>query len=181
MPPVPELICAEYSPALQLRVLGLDVARIAEPILDLGCGAGAALVRELRRLGKEAYGVDRAVDDGPFLFGGDWLDFPLGRLRWGTVISHMGFSSHFLHHHLRPGPAAASYARRYMDVLASLRPGGLFVYAPGLPFLEPLLPPERYAVTRRPVEDLAGGSYDERLRAVVGDSVFYASEVAVLT
>jgi len=180
MPAPPELICAEYSPALQLRVLGLDAARLAEPVLDLGCGSRVALVRELRGLGKEAHGLDCAVSGDPLVLYGDWLDVELGQRRWGTVISHMGFSTQFLRHHLRRGPGAERYARRYMDVLASLRPGGLFVYAPGLPFFEPLLPPERYAVVRRPVADLAGGCYDEQLTGLLGDSVFYSCQVTVL-
>jgi hypothetical protein len=180
MPAPAELICAEYSPALQLRVLGLDAARLAEPVLDLGCGSRVALVRELRGLGKDAYGLDCAVRGDPFVLEGDWLDCDLGQRRWGTVISHMGFSNQFLRHHLRPGPAAERYARRYMDVLAALRPGGLFAYAPGLPFFEPLLPPERYAVMRRPVSDLAGSCYDEQLRELLGDSVLYACQVSVL-
>ena len=180
MPTEPELICAEYSPSLQLRVLGLEAARLAEPVLDLGCGSRAALVRELRALGKEAYGLDCAVHGDPCALEGDWLDCELGQRRWGTVISHMGFSNHFLRHHLRAGPAAARYAQRYMQVLAALRQGGLFAYAPGLPFFEPLLPPERYAVVRHPVADVAGGTYDAQLRELLGESVFYACQVTVL-
>jgi hypothetical protein len=34
-------VSAEYAPALQLRILGLDPAALAEPILDLGCGPHA--------------------------------------------------------------------------------------------------------------------------------------------
>jgi hypothetical protein len=138
------------------------------------------LVRELRGLGKEAYGLDCAVRGDPFVLEGDWLDCELGRRRWGTLISHMGFSNQFLRHHLRRGSAAERYARRYMQLLAALRQGGLFAYAPGLPFFEPLLPPGRYGVARHPVTDLAGSSYDEQLKELLGDSVFYACQVTVL-
>ena len=175
--PPAEWLCAEYSPALQLRVLALDAAALAEPILDLGCGPSAALVRELRRLGKDAVGLDRAQSTEPFLRVGDWLDFDLGRGRWGTVLSHMGFSNHFVHHHLRSGETAARYARRYMQVLTALRPDGLFAYAPGLPFLERLLPPERWALSRHPVTELAGTAVDRQLEAALGESVLYSCQV----
>ena len=181
MPPSPnpsaEWLCAEYSAALQLRVLALEPATLAEPILDLGCGSSASLVRELRRLGKDAHGLDRAPSSEPFVQLGDWLDLDLGRGRWGTVLSHMGFSNHFVHHHLGSGDAAARYARRYMDVLGALRPEGLFAYAPGLPFLERLLPLERYALSRHPVSDLAGTPVDRQLEAALGESVLYSCQI----
>jgi hypothetical protein len=172
--------CAQYAPALQLRVLGLEAARLEEPILDLGCGARAAPEPALREVGKEAYGIDRGLSGEPFCFDGDWLDFPIEPGRWGTLISHMGFSNHFLHHHLRPGLAAERYARRYMELLGGLRPGGSLVYAPGLPFLEPLLPAERFAVLRHDLSELVGSSYDQQLRDLLGDSVFYSCQVRVL-
>jgi hypothetical protein len=175
--PPAEWLCAEYSAALQLRVLDLDPAALPEPILDLGCGAGATLVRELRRLGKDAHGLDHAEGSEPFLHVADWLDFDLGHGRWGTVLSHMGFSNHFVHHHLRSGETAARYARRYMQVLGALRPEGLFAYAPGLPFLERLLPPERYALSRHPVSELAGTAVDRELEAALGESVLYSCQV----
>jgi hypothetical protein len=181
MPPAPDppaaWLCAEYSVTLQLRVLALEPAALAEPILDLGCGASASLIRELRRLGKDAHGLDRARSTEPGVRLGDWLDFDLGRGRWGTVLSHMGFSNHFVHHHLRSGESAARYARRYMDVLAALRPQGLFAYAPGLPFLERLLPRERYALSRHPVPDLAGTPIERQLEAALGESVLYSCQV----
>ncbi|RYE86920.1 MAG: class I SAM-dependent methyltransferase [Myxococcales bacterium] len=143
--------CAEYSPALQLSLLGLDADTLAGPVLDLGCGEQALLVEHLRARGVEAFGVDRAAPPGPHVEARDWFAASLPRDRWGTVISHLGFSHHFMFHHLRGGPQAARYARRYMEVLQSLKPGGAFVYAPGLPFLEPLLPAATYRVTRRPI------------------------------
>lgn len=60
----------------------------------------------------------------------------LGRETWGTVISHLAFSNHAIHHYLRRDGVDLDYARRYMEIRASLRPGGSFCYAPSLPFLE---------------------------------------------
>ena len=156
-----EPLSVEHSPGLQLELLGLEPRRLLEPVLDLGCGRSAGLVRRLRAAGIDARGLDRDVAPGPFLVRGDWLDEPLGRARWGTILSHLGFSAHFLHHHLRPHGSAERYARRYLELLRALRPGGSFRYVPALPFLESLLPSAAYAVSRqKPSGDLpvAGGA-----------------------
>ncbi len=36
--------CAEYSPALQMEILGLRMEDLPAPVLDLGCGKSGALV-----------------------------------------------------------------------------------------------------------------------------------------
>jgi hypothetical protein len=146
-----EVVSAEYSPELQLAVLGLDAASLEEPLLDLGCGPEAKLVRFLRQAGKQARGVDRLVEPAPGLLRADWLEVPLPPASLGTLLSHLGFSLHFLHHHLRPGDGALQYARRYMELLRTLRPGGVFAYAPGLPFIEEHLDPAAWQVERTPV------------------------------
>jgi hypothetical protein len=151
-----EPLSAEHSPGLQLEVLGVEPRDLLEPVLDLGCGPSAGLVRRLRAEGIDARGLDRDVVAEPFLVRGDWLEASLGRSRWGTILSHLGFSMHFLHHHLRPRGSAERYARRYLELLRALRPGGSFRYVPALPFLESLLPSAVYAVSRRePPRDLA--------------------------
>lgn len=136
---VVEVVCAEYSPALQLQVLGLTDVR--GPLLDVGCGEQRRLVEEVRGRGTSAEGIDRA-------FGDDWLNYDYGVERWATVVSHHGFSLHFMHHHLRPGATALRYAQGYMNILRSLQSGGVFAYAPGLPFLEGMLPADAYRVVR---------------------------------
>jgi SAM-dependent methyltransferase len=145
-----DVTCGHYSPALQLEVLGLAESTIADPVLDIGCGAGAELVQALRSRGHDARGIDRDV---PAALGlaVDWLRHDYGVDRWGTVISHLGFSLHFLHHHLAGQPSAYTHAEVYMQVLRSLAPGGVFAYAPGLPFIEAMLPRDRYRVTRVPL------------------------------
>jgi hypothetical protein len=150
-------VCSEYRAELQLKVLGIDVQQLAEPVLDLGCGEGAHLVRHLRALGLDAWGLDRLALPDHIVWQGDWLDAnaPLQPQRWGTVISHMAFSNHFRHQHLRRDGSAATYAGRYMKVLEALKPGGRFFYAPSLPFFEALLPQQRYRIARRPVAGTA--------------------------
>lgn len=144
-----EAVCAEYPATLQLRLLGLDIATLPEPILDLGCGEHCGLVRALRARGKYALGVDRLAAVGDGVSVGDWFSIPLAPKMWGTIISHLGFSHHFNHHHLCPGGEVTRYAQRYMAILRALRPAGSFIYAPGLPFIEDLLPTATYQVTRR--------------------------------
>lgn len=150
------VVSATYDPATQLAVLALDPATLLEPILDLGCGPDARLVRHLRALGKDARGVDRVATPGEGVARGDWLDWPVAPASLGTVVSHLGFSLHFLHHHLRPGGDPARYARRYMELLRALRPGGTFAYAPGLPFVEAHLPAGAWRVERSEVQVPAG-------------------------
>jgi hypothetical protein len=145
-----DVTCGHYSPALQLEVLGLAESVLADPVLDIGCGVGAGLVLALRARGHDARGIDRDV---PAALGEsvDWLRFDYGVDRWGTVISHLGFSLHFLHHHLGGQASAYTHAEVYMQVLRSLAPGGVFAYAPGLPFIEAMLPRDRYRLTRVPL------------------------------
>jgi SAM-dependent methyltransferase len=145
------VVSAEYAPELQLAVLGVEPDLLPEPILDLGCGAEARLVRALRARGKDARGIDRAATPSEGVSRTGWFDAPLAEASLGTALSHLAFSLHFLHHHLRPGDEAARYARRYMEILRALRPGGLFAYAPGLPFVEAHLPAGTWRVERTPV------------------------------
>lgn len=175
-----EVVCAEYSPELQLAVLGLAGARLAEPILDVGCGEQALLVGWLRARGLDATGLDRALRSelgrAPGT-DGDWLKFDYGRERYGSVLSHLGFTLHFLHHHLAQRDAAYDYARAYMAILGSLKPGGRFVYTPGLPFLEPLLERSMYRVHHVPFTDELRVASLRQIEASTGLSLSHATHV----
>ncbi len=169
-----EPVCSEYSPELQLRILHIQPDQLAVPILDLGCGTQGTLVRYLNAQGKMAFGVDR--DAGDNLIQADWLHYPLTANHWGTVISHMAFSIHFLHHHLNPQGQPESYARLYMAVLHALKPTGQFFYAPGLPFIEELLPPQQYKIERYPIPELANNPIEKMLNV----PILYASKITRL-
>ncbi len=169
--------CSEYSAALQTGVLHLGRERILCPVLDIGCGEEATLVRHLRSRGLQAFGIDRFAPDAEYLFRNDWLTFPLGEELWGTIISHMAFSHHFLHHHLKESDEIGRYAARYMEILGALKPGGSFIYSPGLPFIEKLLPRERYQVTSASVPGAGNGRFDTALAGLLGESTFYAAHV----
>lgn len=167
-----EIPNAEYSAALQLRILGLNTGALMEPVLDLGCGREARLVQHLREAGLDVTGVDRAAPEGqrPDVQRGDWLETAFERERWGTIIAHQSFSTHFLHHHLRGPEGARRYAQAYMTLLGALRQGGTFAYAPGLPFIEGLLPATSYRVTRLALPETPPGMEDapEEIREALG-------------
>jgi len=134
-----ETPCFEYSPALQLEILQIDLTQLIEPVLDIGCGENGNLVRYLREKQIDAYGIDRYNSDYNFIENTDWLEYNFEADTWGTIISNLGFSNHFLHHHLRTDGNFIGYAKKYMEILNSLKIGGKFHYAPSLPFIEQFL------------------------------------------
>ncbi len=146
------VISGRYAPQLQWAALGLSPDSLKGPVLDLGCGEDAFLVRGLRDLGIEAYGIDRRAPQDVGL-SGDWLTWDYGRDRWGTVISHLGFSLHFLHHHLGSEEQAARYAHAYLRIVRALVPGGTFAYVPSLPFFETHLPEGLCQLTHHPLPE----------------------------
>lgn len=138
--------CSEYEADLQAGILALDYSRLKQPILDIGCGMQFSLVRKLRAMGYAAEGIDRYASSVTYIKEADWLQFDPGRETWGTVVSHLAFSNHFVHHHLRKDGDFAAYAKKYRDILHALKPGGSFHYSPGLPFIESHLDRDCYRV-----------------------------------
>jgi hypothetical protein len=167
--------CGEYSAELQLEVLGLSLDDLAQPLLDVGCGEQALLVHFLAEQGLEAFGLDRHAR-GARVIRADWLEFEFGANRFGTIVSHQAFSLHFLRHHLEPGDFARRYAIAYRTILGSLRKNGRFVYAPGLPFVERLLPAS-FVVARTPLPEALAENV-RRAFAASGEDVAYASHVS---
>ncbi len=171
-----KVVCADYDPALQLRVLGLDPDALLEPVLDLGCGYEARLVQSLRSRGISAVGVDRHVAPGAGV-AADWLDYPLENEKWGTIVSHQGFSLHFIHNHLGSKEGAARYAKRMLAIIAALRPGGVFAYAPGLPFFEPMLAHAGWSITRVALAPEMWAKIPPELALRLGHDVGYAAQI----
>jgi hypothetical protein len=169
-------VCREYSPEFQLDMLGIHLHDLVEPVLDIGCGRAGALVKYLNARGIHSMGIDRVVEDSPDLQQMDWLDLRLNPESWGTIISHMAFSNHFIFHHLYKNGSPEAFARQYMTILNALKHGGSFYYTPGLPFIEQYLPAQNYAIRRKPVanpvaEELPPG------RGIPREALLYAARV----
>ena len=147
--------CSEYSAALQSEILYLKDIQLSEPILDIGCGKTANLVKYLRGKGFEAYGIDRFSDDSFFIEKTDWLAFDYGNEKWGTIVSNLGFSNHFVHNHLREDGDFIGYAKKYMEILHSLKVGGCFCYAPDVPFIEKSLDRKAFLIKKHHIENLS--------------------------
>ena len=134
---VEQVPCSEYSAELQMRLLRLDASTMEEPVLDIGCGRNAHLVKYLRAQNLNAHGIDRHVEDaGSFLMNADWFDFDLGETGWGTIIAHLSFTNHMVYCDRQDPAQMPRYTKRYGDILDSLIPGGSFVYAPGIRTIE---------------------------------------------
>lgn len=135
-----------------MSLVRLDSSTMREPILDLGCGRRATLVHHLRARNLRAYGIDRnATERSDFLTKSDWLDFNLRRTSWGTIVSNLGFTNHFVYCQKFDRTRVPGYARRYREILDSLIAGGSFVYAPGVEILEDELGKEEFTVDRWPI------------------------------
>lgn len=139
--------CSEYTPELQIEILQIQMKQLLEPVLDIGCGKTGNLVMYFRQNGIEAFGFDRFAFNHPLLFNSDWIEFEFGIEKWGTITSNLGFSNHFTHHHLRNDGNYIEYAKKYMEILNSLKKGGAFHYAPNLPFIEQYLDPLKFKLT----------------------------------
>ncbi len=138
-PIILDIKCEEYSPRMQLDILDINMTDLIEPIIDIGCGEQAYLVHYLRDMGIEAYGLDRNIEENEYLVNVNWFEEKLKANTYGTVISHMAFSNHFLHHHVRIDGQYKKYIEKYMEILNSLKIGGMFIYAPNIPVIETLI------------------------------------------
>lgn len=167
----------EYQALLQLDVFGIQSTDLTQPILDLGCGENGLLVEYLRDQGLQAFGLDPFAQEKDYLVRTDWFEFRFKPGMWGAIISHMAFSNHFVHHHLHPQGRFEDYAKLYMKILASLRPGGVFYYAPGLPFIEDLLPEEVFTVERRKVKEAREAAAADPALSKVLEEFGYAAVV----
>ncbi|GAK57364.1 methyltransferase type 11 [Candidatus Vecturithrix granuli] len=172
-------VCEEYSEHLQWELFGLDYATLQEPVLDLGCGQHGRFVHFLRSQGIEAYGIDRICHPMPFLTETDWFQFHYQPETWGTILSHLAFSNHFLFQHAYKHGTPERCARLFMTILAALKPDGTFHYTPGLPFFEPLLPSSTYEITRTSVTFQGIGEFQTNspYHDLLGQDVNYAVQI----
>jgi hypothetical protein len=148
--PVP---CDEYSVELQMEVLRISSQNIKEPVLDIGCGQNGFFVNHLAQKNIHVIGFDRNIADGGCFSKSDWLEYDYEKDRWGLIISNLGFSNHFNHHHLRKDGNYIEYAKTFMRILQSLKKGGSFHYAPDLPFIENYIDNRQFVIKKHVIKD----------------------------
>jgi len=149
LPTLGHIVCEEYSPQLQIDLLRLDVQTLRQPLLDIGCGSMAGLVRHLRTLEIKAYGVDRQVGKAePYLQQMDWIDYRFEPDTWGTIVSNMAFTNHLIYAKNHNHAQLELYLQKFKEIIGSLVAGGSFHYAPGIPFVEERLDANMYRVER---------------------------------
>lgn len=148
---VEPVVCSEYSPDLQIEILQIDFNRLMPPVLDIGCGKQGKLVDFIARKGIDVFGIDRFPFSSRNLQTSDWLEYEYGFKKWGTIISNLGFSNHFLHHNLREDGNYIGYGKTYMNILDSLKVGGSFHYAPDLPFIEKYLNSNQFELIKNEI------------------------------
>jgi hypothetical protein len=149
-PLVGHVVCEQYSAQLQIELLSIDATQLKQPVLDVGCGSRANLVRYLRSLDIQAYGFDRSLEiHAPYLDQKDWFEYAFESRSWGTVVSNMAFTNHLNYARLHDVSQLERYLLKMKDMIESLVSGGRFVYAPSLPFVEESLAIDRFKVEHR--------------------------------
>lgn len=149
---VGHIVNEEYSAEFQIDLFDLNISRIKQPVLDIGCGSRANLVRYLRSLGVEAFGIDRYLKiHEPYLDQIDWFEYTFCKGSWGTIVSNMAFTNHLNFAYLHDFSQFEPYLLKMNEILESLQGSGSYYYAPALPFIEDRLVAHSYRVDRQPV------------------------------
>jgi len=147
-------VCAEYSAEFQIDLLGIEINKIEQPVLDIGCGKAGSLVNFFISKNIKTFGIDRAVKNNANFLKTNWLEYNYGLEKWGTVISNISFSSHFLNHFLSNDNFVNDYSHTYINILKSLKKGGKFIYAPSLIMIENLLDTSLYEIIRENIDNI---------------------------
>jgi hypothetical protein len=145
--PVSKKPCSYYDAKIQIDILEIDIQKLVEPIIDVGCGKNANMVMYLDDKGYSVFGIDRYCEiKSDKIESVSWDDFVFKKNYWGTVISHMAFSNHFIYHYLKNDSVDYQYAIKYKEILDSIRKMGSFYYTPSLPFIEKYLDKQEYKI-----------------------------------
>jgi hypothetical protein len=147
---------SEYSAEHQMKLLRLELQTIKEPILDVGCGGEAYLIRFLRSKNFEAYGFDRLIRDRTsYLSEADWFDYEYGYGRWGTILSNLSFANHLVYAQRYEAATPAMYLKTFLKMLDSLKVEGTFIYAPAVDQLEKQIDPIKYRIEKWEISPVA--------------------------
>ena len=141
------VVNAQYSADFQMKILGLEIENLMEPIIDIGCGSHANLVRYICKHKNKVLGIDRVIEyKSEHTKEINWLDFQFLPCFYGTVIANMSFSNHLIYHIQNKTPYLQAYLSKYKEIIASIKKGGVFVYAPSLLFIEEMLDKTKYSI-----------------------------------
>lgn len=138
--------CAEYSKGFQQKILRIEGKALLQPIMDIGCGQKASLVKEFRGIGLKAYGIDQYISKEPYIICENWLNYCFDSTEWGTIIAHMSFSNHFRKCITYKDREFAQYKEKYFEIIRSLKKNGSFIYCPSIPEIENEIDKEKYDV-----------------------------------
>jgi hypothetical protein len=139
--------CAEYSGKFQSQILRTDVNRLTEPVIDIGCGKNYELVKALRSSGySQVYGLDQYMSDDIKILCSNWFDYSFLKNTWGTVIAHMSFSNHLRRSLINTDCNRIKYEEKYLEILESLKEGGVFIYTPSVKEIEDRIVCEKYKI-----------------------------------
>lgn len=144
---------SEYSAQFQLELLELNPDTLKDPILILGSGTKGNLVHMLKAFGHAVCGIDPEAERSEITRRADFLNVDYGNAYWATIISPLGFSRELVESLQRNDGSDIDWVKCYKRILNALKPGGCFIYAPSLPFLEDLLKKEDFTVRRSPIRD----------------------------
>ncbi len=169
--------CGQYSPGFQLNLFGVGHTHLMDPILDLGCGADAGLVKFLHARGHEVVGLDQQAPKEEGMIQASWFEVSLRPAQWGCIMAHQSFALHFVRAHLHQDEQGEQFAHKYRELLHALRPGGMLLYAPGLPFVESFVRPDQYRIRKRKLPEEVHRSWPAALRGLYGMQGPYATIV----
>jgi hypothetical protein len=151
-PLVGHMVYEQYSAQMQVELLQLNLDHMKQPVIDIGCGSQANLVRYLHSKGIDAHGFYLHLEvQEAFLEQKDWFDYSFKPDVWGTVLSNMAFTNHLNSAQLHDASHLEQYLLKLREIIESLKIAGRFIYAPGLPFVENHFAPERYKMERKQV------------------------------
>ncbi len=147
------VLCEEYSSCFQLDLLQINPETLLQPILDIGCGKHAYLVRHLRELGIDARGVDRLLQkQNKFCIRKDWFSFEYEKEQWGTIISNAALSNHIIYAEKYDKTLLKKYETLFHSILQNLKIGGKFLYAPNISKFEKIIDQTRFSVQNRAIQ-----------------------------
>ena len=140
--------CSEYSYNLQVSILRINETNIREPIIDIGCGKHANLIKELEKRYNNVYGIDQYINDKSNVICENWFDFNFKSNTWGTIIAHMSFTNHYRRSISFSSPELNNYSNKYVEILESLKDGSYFIYTPSIPEVEDELDEDKFEIRK---------------------------------